>query len=344
MKRNIRFAALLSAVLMFAVFIGGCAPMQKSCERTWLDTFDTVTQVIIYADSTEQAELYAERFHGLLSEYHRLYDIYNEYDGLVNLCTLNRTAKYAPVEVDPRIIELIEFSRELYELTDGTVNVAFGSVLCIWHEYRTKGLENASAAELPPTDKLKAAAEHTDINDVIIDGNTVYFADRELLLDVGAVAKGFALQKVVETLKAEGVTSMLANVGGNICTIGSKPDGSAWRVAVENPSGAGYSSHLALSGASVATSGDYQRYYCVDGKNYHHIIDTQTLMPSKYHSSVSVICRDAGLADGLSTALFNVPLSEGLDTVNSMDGVEAIFIAKDGSISTSDGFSLYADN
>ena len=138
----------------------------------------------------------------------------------------------------------------------------------------------------------------------------------------------------------------LISVGGNVCAVGGREDGTPWRVGVEDPdteSGQGYVAAVDLADASLVTSGDYQRYYEVDGKRYCHIIDPDTGMPAGQFPSVSVLAGDSGMADALSTALFNMSLEEGMDFVESLPDAEAMWVLRDGRIRCSSGFAAYEE-
>jgi len=147
---------------------------------------------------------------------------------------------------------------------------------------------------------------------------------------------------VMEQMESEGVTSMLLSAGGNVCAIGTRPDGTNWKVGIQDPYSGGYLKVVNVDGQSLVTSGTYERYYTVDGVDYHHIIDPATLMPSTYYDSVSVLTTDSGLADALTTGLFSMPLDEGMALVESLDGVEALWISQDGTETQSSGFSAFA--
>ena len=134
---------------------------------------------------------------------YNLVNIYNSYDNIVNLCTLNTQAKDGPVKVDSRIIDLLEYCRYVYELSNGLTNVCYGSVLSIWHDYRQQGTDNPEAASLPDMNELKKASQHTDFENLVIDkeNSTVYFKDPQLKLDVGAIAKGYAVREISKWAK-----------------------------------------------------------------------------------------------------------------------------------------------
>ena len=314
--------------LLFAIclLLGGCGSgpaAQKQYTATFLTLFDTVTTVVGPGETEEAFQVKAQKIHDDLLRYHQLFDIYQEYEGMTNLKTLNDQAGIAPVTVDKIIIELLLDCKSYYELTGGKVNAAMGSVLSLWHEARTDGVRDPRNARLPDQDQLAAAAGHMDIDAIIIDeeASTVYFSDPELRLDVGAIAKGWATQRVAE----QAPKGMLISVGGNVCATGPKNGDTPWVIGIRNPEGEGNLHTLYIRQGTVVTSGDYQRTYWVDGKQYHHIIDPGTRMPSEYWSSVSVIGEDSGLADALSTALFLLPLEEG-KALAAKFGVEALWV------------------
>lgn len=330
------------AAVVLCALLCGCAAApageeggQKRYEASFLTLFDTVTTMVGYADSQETFTAQAQQIYDELLEYHQLYDIYNDYDGMNNLKTVNDNAGIAPVEVDARILDMLEFSRELYEETGGRVNVAMGGVLSLWHDAREAGIEDPANAYLPDQDALEEAARHADWSNVVIDeeAGTVYLADPDMSLDVGAIAKGYAVERVCETAPA----GMLISVGGNVRATGPKPDGSPWVVGIENPDGGDFLHTLYVEDSSVVTSGDYQRYYLVDGQRYHHIIDPDTLYPATRWRSVSILCADSGIADGLSTALFTLSQEDGQKLLDAFDA-EALWMTQDGELLYSPGF------
>ncbi|NLY73866.1 MAG: FAD:protein FMN transferase [Firmicutes bacterium] len=340
------FISLLAVLLLSAT---GCAKKPTRYRAEFLSLFDTVTSVVGFSESEREFAVLAQRIKDKLAEYHRLFDIYHNYDGLNNIKTINDNAGIAPVKVDPELIAMLLFAKEQYYATNGKTNIALGSVLRIWHDYREKGISDPLNAEVPPRKLLEEAAEHTDIEDLIIDeeASTVYLSDPKMRLDVGAVAKGYAVEQTARHLEAEGVTSLLISVGGNVRAIGGKPGKKGvepWNIGVRNPDKESPNPELCqvlITGYSVVSSGSYERYYTVDGTRYHHIIDPDTLMPAAFFTNVTVICRDSGLADSLSTAVFNMPLEEGQELVAGFDGVEVLWVTNSGEIVYSEGFKKF---
>ena len=331
------------ALLLLILLLTGCAApgLQKEqaiYEATFLTLFDTVTVIKGPAEDEEAFSQLAQGIYDELEYYHQLFDIYHDYEGLNNLKTVNDMAGIAPVAVDSAIIDLLTDCRGYYELTGGKVNVAMGSVLKLWHEARSHGLDHPDQAKVPDMELLRQASQHCSFDAVIIDeaASTVYISDPEVLLDVGAVAKGWSTQRIAE----KAPEGMLFSIGGNVCATGPKTaSGTPWVIGVRNPAGAAddYLHTLYVSGGSYVTSGDYQRAYVVDGQVYHHIIDPQTLMPSRHWRSVTIVCEDSGLADALSTALFLMSREEGQKLLDSC-GAKALWVDGEGNVYYSPGF------
>ena len=332
---------LICAVLLLGLLLSGCAGTaeKKQYNATFLTLFDTVTTIVGRAESEEAFRETAQQLHDELLRYHQLFDIYNDYEGIVNLKTLNDRAGQGPVTVDPIIIDLLTDCKTYYELTDGRVNVAMGSVLQLWHQARTDGINDPLNAYLPDDAALTDAAGHMDLDAVVIDAanSTVEITDPAVRLDVGAVAKGWSVQRVAEAAPA----GLLISVGGNVCATGPKEEDVPWVVGIQDPEGGdSYLHTLYVTDFSVVTSGDYQRAYTVAGKLYHHIIDPDTLYPSTYWRSVSILCDDSGLADALSTALFLLPRQEGQALLDKC-GAEAMWVDDAGECWYSPGFPEY---
>lgn len=340
MKKN--SLILLMALLLVVSFFGGCAKEAKpeKYQYTFMDAFDTASTIMGYAENEDVFNNAAKAIHDELLEYHRLFDIYNDYEGINNLKTVNDMAGVAPVEVDERIIDFLIFCKEVEDATGGKVNVAMGSVLSIWHDAREAASEDPQSAAVPDMTRLEIASLHDDIDLLVIDEDvcTVYIQDPEMSLDVGALAKGYALERVADIVP-EGY---LVNLGGNVKAFGAKPDGSFWTVGIRDPKGSegSYSCVVKTDSCSVVTSGDYQRYYEAEGRRWHHIINPDTLLPSIYWSSVSIICEDSSMADALSTALFVLPQDEG-EALLAEFAAEALWVSTDGAEYRSSGFSEY---
>lgn len=342
MKRKHISILIVVLITLLASACGG--PKINRYEAQFLVLFDTATTVIGFAETEEAFGEMANLVYDELETYHQLYDIYNDYDGINNMKTINENAGISPVVVDRKIIDLILFSEEAYEKTGGKVNIAFGSVLKIWHDYREQGIDDPLGAKLPTMEELQSAALHTDIEKIIIDeaASTVFLPDPDMRLDVGGIAKGYAAERVSDTLVTSGYPDFLISVGGNVRANGRRGnDRSLWKVGIQNPdidNGKGDLFTASLTDLSLVTSGDYIRYYTVDGERYHHIIDPETLMPARYFAAVTIITEDSGMADALSTAVFNMSFEDGIALVDSFEKTEALWVFHDGTQKESQRF------
>lgn len=345
MKRML--TALCLCLCGLLTLLPGCG--SKTAQRyqyTYLDVFDTVTTMILYAPSQQQADSWAAMLHDRLIELNRLYTIYDAYEDTINLQTVNSRAG-EPVTVDERIFSLLERGQEAYTLSSGKVNIAMGSVLSLWHDARTAALADPATAALPDEAALKMAATHCDIENLRLDPEhlTVRLADPDMSLDVGAIAKGYAAAMTADFAEELGITSALLSIGGNVVAVGGKPDDSSFIIGIEDPLGENqYALKVRVRDCAVVTSGNYQRYFTVDGVRYHHLIDPDTCFPADFTASVSVIGPDSGMADILSTALFLLPPEEGQALLNTARNYEAVWILKDGTQIFSTGFDQYADS
>jgi thiamine biosynthesis lipoprotein len=347
MKKTLSIFLAFAIAFCFTACSGNATKNQKFTS-SFLDLFDTASTITAYDVSKSAFDKNFEKMHSELQKYDNLFDIYNSYDGITNLCTVNQNAGKAPVKVGSEIIELLKYGKQIYDLSEGKTNICFGSVLSLWHNAREVA-ENGGNAKLPSTKDLQNANNHTNIDDLVIDeeNSTVFFNDEKMQLDVGAIAKGFAVEKITEWAKQNLWQSAVINIGGNVSAFGYKNnDGKTpWAVGIENPqqNGDDYLFKLNVANLSVVTSGDYQRYYVVNGKKYCHIINPQTLMPSEYVASVTVVCNSSSLADALSTTLFNMSIDDGKKLVESMSGVEAVWVDKNYESTYSSGFDEYLD-
>lgn len=348
---------LLATVLPFLVT--GCSPAKPSAySYDFIGSFDTVITLTAYADSESKFMADAQAAEARFMELHRLYDIYNTYDGLNNLRTVNDNAGVAPVAVSAEILDLLRLCRDWYRNSPGRVNIAMGPVLALWHDAREGALADPASARIPTADALTAAASLTDLSGLVLDevDGTVWLEKQGMALDVGAVAKGYACQLVADMLKERGMDSFLISGGGNVVTCGAPQDGRpTWGVGIQNPVYVDAQMESDAEGASsvsepeplldvfyakdlaVVTSGDYQRTFVADGKSWSHLIDPDTCLPSETFRSVTISCPDSGHADFLSTTVFLMPYAEGRAWVESLDGVEALWCFPDGTLMATDG-------
>lgn len=300
---------LVSLFLIFVLLTSttACQPAPKIHTEQFFDLFDTFSAFTCYNLSDEDFTMVKDGLYNLLLTFHQETDIYHAYEGMVNLKTLNDAAGKTGLTLSSRLVDFLCFCKDAYEISEGKVNVMLGSVTRLWHNAREE-------KKLPEEEVLKEASLHTDITllEVNRENNTAMITDPEASIDVGALAKGYAGHLAAQFLETMGIDNFLLSLGGNIIAHG-KPVGTGrdhFVIGLQDPNGeeGSYRDTIELTDGCVVTSGDYQRYFEVDGVRYHHIIDPETLYPACYHHSVTVICDDSGIADLYSTMFF---LTEG---------------------------------
>jgi thiamine biosynthesis lipoprotein len=345
-----KITSVLLVIVIVMLAFGGCQKQIKTeytkYSDTFYDAFDTIIVVVGYTKTEQEFKSYFEKIQSRFLELHKLYDIYNDYDGINNIKTINDNAGIKPVKVDKEILDLIVFSKEWHTHTGGIKNIALGPVLRIWHDYREEGKMDPENAKLPPMDKLKEAAKYTDINKVIVDSekSTVFLEAKGMSLDVGAIAKGYATELVAREIMKTGFNSGIINAGGNIRVLGKPLDGvrERWGIGLQDPNKPILAEDdtidtVFVNNASVVSSGDYQRYYTVNGKVYHHLIDPKTLMPGEYYRAVTIITERSDMADALSAAVFLMPYEQSRKFVESLEAVEVVWFMPDGTIEATEG-------
>lgn len=350
-----------SLLVLSLLLLTGCQPKYEYYTHNIVGPFDTITTYITYAKSEEDFEEQCQFIEEKLNYYDHLFDRYSSYDDMNNVYTINENAGKQAIKVDKPLIDLLELSIQRSKDISSKVNVAFGSVIEIWHNYREQAEANNGIGKVPSKEELQEASQHTNLNNIVIDKDksTVYMKDNQASLDLGATAKGYAVELVKQDLIEMGVEDFLLSGGGNVASHGVrkiKKDGDMiledcrerFCVSLQSPGDGNYAESakrnndsegiLVVQGESIVTSGDYQRFYKdKNGIRYHHLIDPDTLYPTVNFRSVSIITEDSGLADFLSSAVFLMSYEDGLKLINSLDGVEAIWMLENGKIKYSDG-------
>jgi len=346
--------SLILVIIVLVTTISGCTDkvVYTKYSDTFFDSFDTITQTIGYAETQEEFDQYAKDIHDRFLELHQLFDKYNNYEGINNIKTINDNAGIKPVQVEKDLLDLIKFSKQMYIDTNQKTNIAFGSVISIWSEYREMAEADPADAKLPPMELLLEANKHTDIDKIIVNENdsTIFLEDPDMSIDVGAVAKGYATEIVVQEMIEKGFDSWIISAGGNIRSINKPMENikDRWAIGIQNPDkqifgdGSNILDTVFLNDAAVVSSGDYQRYYYVGDKRVHHLISPDTLMPAEYYRAVNVITDNAGYGDYYSTELFLLPYEESRALAESKENLEAIWIFADGTIEMTDGFKKVA--
>jgi thiamine biosynthesis lipoprotein len=245
-----------------------------------------------------------------------------------DVCRINAQAGRQPVRVDGDILAMLLLAKKYNELSEGAIDVTVGPLMDLW------GFAE-DTPRVPPPDRIRAALALVDSKDLLLNERerTAFLRRAGMKLDMGAVAKGYATEKALQVLKNHGITQALLDAGGNIRVLGRNTFNAPWRIGIKDPRKSdAIAAILPLEDASAVTSGDYYRFFESGGKRYHHILDPRSGYPADRHMSVTVVTKDAGLADILSTVFFVLPPEKSLEMAEKMAGVELFLISADGRI------------
>lgn len=322
-----KYKRMIAVVLMFVLMLSGCAGISGKRDLTYTDTlFDTVIkiQILDYADEEliKEVEKICKDYDVKFSKTNENSEIYK----------INHAGGEA-VEVSPETITLIKKGIYYSELSRGAFDITIGSVSNLW--------DFKEAKTIPPADAINEAKSHVNYQNIVLKNNTVKLTDPAAQIDVGAIAKGYIADRIKDYLEDNGIDHAIINLGGNIQTIGSKPDGSDYNIGIQKPfdeTGEPLTS-VKLSDKTIVTTGIYQRYFEQDGKIYHHVLDPLTGMPSETDLySVSIITNSSLTADALSTVCCLMGYEDALLLINRLDNVDAVFITNDNEIHYSANF------
>lgn len=332
MHRNTKkliFPLIFTASFLLVFSLTSCGFFnEKSVEKFTKTGFflDTVVSVTVYSEADSQL------LDTCLAQCGRYEKIFSRTDPESELYKLN--AEGGSNSVSPELKELLETSLFYSRLSEGGFDPSMGAISDMY----------AFSSENPyyPSDaEISEMLSHTGWENIIIEGNSVTLKDPEAVIDLGAIAKGYIADRLAEMLQSEGVESAIIDLGGNILCVGSKPDGSDFKVGIQYPykDTGKVITTASLSDMSVVTSGVYQRWFEHEGQLCHHILDPDTGRSiNNGLISVSIIGEKSVDCDALSTSVFAMGLEKGMELINSLENTWAVFITEDMEIHYSEGF------
>ena len=326
--KKLYFPLIFSLLLLLIFSLSACASINRNSTDKITKTgfyLDTVVSLTVYS---EEDSLHLDECLALCGEYEK---IFSRTDPESELWGLNAKGS---AEVSPELLELIETALEYCELSGGRFDITMGAVSDMY-------AFSSDSPTLPSDEAIAAALEHTGYEKITLEGSRVTLGDTEAVIDLGAIAKGYIADALAEHLRSRGVESAIIDLGGNILCLGSKPDGSDFKIGIQYPYRESNQviDTLSLSDMSVVTSGVYQRWFEQDGETYHHILDPETGRSlNNGLISVSIISPRSTDCDALSTTAFALGLEEGMALINSLPDTWAVFITEDMELHYSDGF------
>lgn len=327
LKSNKKILSLLCTFCLISTFLCGCtfdaAKNNLSIQNSMI-AFDTVVTITLYG--TDDNSIIEDAFR-LCTDYENLFsrtisssDVYH----------INH-ANGAPVTVNPETLYLIKESLSYSVLTDGAVDITIAPVKDLWDF--SSAQKTVTADFIPDQAAIDNALLHVDYHCIQYDETncTVTLTDSKAQIDLGFIAKGYIADQLKSYLLSRGITSATINLGGNVLTIGNKPDGSSFQIGIEKPFDTATPIEvLSVCDQSVVTSGIYERYFEVDGTIYHHILNPKTGYPvSNNLLSVTIISDSSMEGDALSTSCLLLGLADAQTLIERLDGIDAIFITDD---------------
>lgn len=304
---------LLPYILLLSLLLPGCGNKQPGVQEAFL--LDTFVSVTLYDGSEEQAQ-------GALDLCRSYEDIFSRTAPDSELYRLNHREI---TQVSDDLAEVIALGLDYAARTGGAFDITTGSITSLWDF-------SAETPQIPDPAAVSEGLTHVGWEKVDLNGNTVTFSDSGTMIDLGGIAKGYIADRMANYLRQEGVTSAIIDLGGNLYCLGTKPGGDSFQVGIQYP----YEDRQTVIGSlpasdlSVVTSGVYERCFTVDGKLYHHILDTSTGYPVENDLLSVTIVSDASVdGDALSTACFALGLEKGVALIENTEGVEAVFVTDD---------------
>ncbi|MDD2212113.1 MAG: FAD:protein FMN transferase [Clostridia bacterium] len=298
---------------------------------------DTLVSISTYGTDTDFLQ---EATQKAFLEIRRIADLTNRFPlpsitaaALSDVIRINEMAGIKPVVVDEDVFKMLQLAQEYNRLTEGAFDVTIGPVMDLWGFGREK-------QKVPTASELQKALALVDSRKLILDqkAHSAFLNKKGMALDLGAVAKGYAVEKAAQVLEKEGVEKALINAGGNIRVLGKKEKWKPWKIGIQDPrTPSALMGILSLEDEAVVTSGDYNRTIQIAGKTYHHLLSSQTGYPVGYNISVTVVTRDAAQADLLSTALFLLEPQQALEFAAKLNKVEVVLVTADKKILCSPG-------
>ena len=354
----------MGLIFLISVLIFSCFNNKEKVYTETVDgLFDTVHVISGYDKSEQEFKKKVKFYQEEMEKLHKLYTSYEDFQGINNISTINENAGIKPVKVDRNIIDLLKDTLERNKEISDKVNIAAGNIIDLWDKAKTEG-------KLPEQSELEKMQKCAKTENIVIDeqNSTVFIKERCTKLNLGAVAKGYAVEQVTKKMEKAGMTSFIISAGGNVKVVGKRkipkkkseitdlkscknqfcigivlPLYNDNNIDKSNPYNNGkndYLAKIATENMSIVTTGNYQRYFVMDNKVYGHVINLETLKPEDSFASVSVITEDSGLADFMSTTLFLLSYEEGKALIEKMgkkEKIDVIWAMKNGDVISSEG-------
>lgn len=323
---------MIGLILLFMLLIS-CSPSEEIVKPISQSTFKLGTVISIAIYDIDDENLFVEAFD-------RIQEIEDKMSNTIDDSEINRINNYykshglnEPIEIDQEVYDVIEMALEYGLQSEGRFDISMDPIIELW------GIGTPSE-HLPESESIKNALAGVGLENIKLYPDHSIALHEGTRLNLGGIAKGYAADMIAIQLQDVGVEKAIINLGGNVKVIGKKSEEVPFKVGLQDPLSErnDYIGIISIEDKTVVTSGDYEKYFEVDGQRYHHIFDPKTGYPYITDvASVTVVCDQSIVADTMSTILYLMDVDEGIEFVNQMDGIECIYITKDRNVYLSNG-------
>ncbi len=301
----------------------------SSLQAEWVKQQRNMMGTVVSLEIDTQDELKGQRCATqVFDEFQRIEQLMSPYIPSSEISRINNEAGNTVVAVSPELFKLLQTSIQFSELSDGAFDISFASIGYLY-DYR-KHIQ-------PDAAHIKQSLPGVNYRNIELKDNTIHFSQPGMRIDLGGIAKGYAVDRAIDLLQQCGIQSGIVTAGGDSRIIGDK-NGRPWIIGIQHPRNKqAYALRIPLSNTAISTSGDYERYFLTNDERIHHIINPRTGRSAKKSWSASVIGPDATTTDALSTTLFILGAEKGIKLINTMQNLDAIIIDDKGKINYSSG-------
>lgn len=294
----------------------------------------TLVEITVFEKDKNKAQLAIQN---AFKEIQRLEGLMSTHIPRSEVSKINQAAGLQPVPVSPEVFEVIERALYWAGQTDGALDISVGMIQELWQF-------DSDHPSLPDKTAIEQKLAKVGYEKIHLENQTVFLSEKGMQLHLGAIAKGYAVDQAAKTLQKNNIHHAFINAGGDLKTLGNRPDKTAWKIGLQHPrKPESILASFSLSGKSVATSGDYQRYFELEGTRYHHILNPKTGYPVTGMMSATVVTGSVMDADALSTALFVMGAKKGLAFIDSLKNTEGLIVDQNKPPQLSQGMKGLAD-
>jgi len=271
-----------------------------------------------------------------IKEIQRIENLISSWKPTSQTSLINENAGIKPVKVDKELLNLIVRSKKISDLTEGVFDISFASVTNLW---RFDGTQNT----LPSDEDIAFSVSKINYKNIIVDENnqTVFLKEKGMRIGFGAIGKGYAANRGKLIMQQLGINDGVVNAAGDLITWGKMESNTDWSIGIANPKDKdNVMGWLVINNMAVVTSGNYEKFFTIEGKKYSHIINPTTGWPAIGTKSVTIICADAEIADALATSVFILGSEKGLTLINKLKNIECLIVTDNDEMLTSNGIKL----